>query len=337
MEKVLEVKNLSINFKTYGGEVNAVRGVSFDVNKGEILGIVGESGCGKSVTSSAIMRILPIPPTIYKAGSILFNGVDLLKMSEKDMQKVRGKDISMIFQDSMSSLNPTLKVGYQIMEGILKHQKISKSEAKKKTLEMFTLVGISNPEKRIKQYPHEFSGGMRQRVMIAMALACEPSLLIADEPTTALDVTIQAQILKLMKDIVKKRDTSVILITHDLAVIAETCKRVVVIYAGKVIEVADIKYIFNNPLHPYTRGLLSSVPSMSMDRDAVLVTIQGSPPDLFNPPKGCSFFSRCKHAMEICRDYQPEDILFDEEDGSSHYVSCWLNHPKYKEIVRGVT
>lgn len=334
MDKLLEVKDLNILFKTYAGEVNAVRGVNFHVNKGEMVGIVGESGCGKSVTSSAIMRILPQPPAIYKEGSIILNGTtDILKLSEKEMQSVRGKDISMIFQDSMTSLNPTMKVGQQIMEGIIKHQSVSSEVARVKTIEMLSLVGISNPEKRINQYPHEFSGGMRQRVMIAIALSCEPKLLIADEPTTALDVTIQAQILRLMKDIISKKDTSVILITHDLGVIAETCHRVVVMYAGKVIETADITYTFKNPLHPYTIGLLASVPSMKMDKSLKLVPIPGSPPDLFKPPVGCSFYARCTKAMKICESNCPDIIETQEPDGSYHGVACWLHHPKYKELM----
>jgi len=337
MEKLLDINDLNIVFKTYAGEINAVRGVSFHVNKGELLGVVGESGCGKSVTSSAIMRILPTPPTIYKSGSINFDGKDLLTLSEKEMQNIRGKDISMVFQDSMASLNPTMRVGSQIIEGIMRHQHVSKEEAKKIAIEMLTLVGISTPEKRIDQYPHEFSGGMRQRVMIAIALACNPKLLIADEPTTALDVTIQAQILTVIKKITKQRNTSVILITHDLGVVAETCDRVVVMYAGKVIETAFVNDIFEKPLHPYTIGLLASIPHMKMEKERTLTPIPGSPPDLFAPPSGCSFFARCNKAMKICKSYCPDLINCSQEEASSHSVACWLHHPKYKELKEETT
>lgn len=332
MEKLLDINDLNIVFKTYAGEINAVRGVSFHVNKGEILGVVGESGCGKSVTSSAIMRILPTPPTIYKSGSINFQGTNLLELSEKEMQDIRGKDISMVFQDSMASLNPTMRVGPQIMEGIIRHQSVPKEEAKKITLEMLSLVGISNPEKRINQYPHEFSGGMRQRVMIAIALACNPKLLIADEPTTALDVTIQAQILTVIKKLTKQKNTSVILITHDLGVVAETCHRVVVMYAGKVIETAKVNDIFETPLHPYTIGLLASIPHMKMEKDKTLTPIPGSPPDLFSPPAGCSFFARCNKAMKICQLHCPNLMTYKDADSSPHKVACWLHHPKYAEF-----
>jgi len=246
MEKLLEVKDLHISFKTYGGEVKAVRGVNFHVNKGEILGIVGESGCGKSVTVHSIMKLLPTPPAQIKDGSILFKGKDLVKLKERDMQKIRGNEISMIFQDPMTSLNPTMKVGQQIAEVILKHHQISKSDVRKRVIEMLEMVGIPQPEKRADQYPHEFSGGMRQRVMIAIALACKPQLLIADEPTTALDVTIQMQILNLMKELQHKMETSIILITHDLGVVAEMCDRIVVMYAGQVVETGTVEDIFNS-------------------------------------------------------------------------------------------
>lgn len=329
--KLLEIKDLKISFNTYAGEVQAVRGINFHVDKGELLGIVGESGCGKSVTSSSILRILPTPPAEYKDGSIIFEGTDLLKLTEKEMQKVRGKDISMVFQDSMSSLNPTMKVGKQIVEAIRYHNKISFKEAKKLAIEMIGHVGISNPEKRFNQYPHEFSGGMRQRAMIAMALVCNPKLLIADEPTTALDVTIQEQILTLMKGLVKKSNTSVILITHDLAVIAETCDRVVVMYAGQIIESADVEHIFDNPKHPYTEGLLTSVPSMTMEKSTELYPIPGSPPDLVAPPKGCGFYPRCEKALKICQENEPNVVEINEEDGSKHICKCWLYSKEYLE------
>ncbi len=327
--RLLEVNDLEISFNTYAGEVKAVRGINFYTNKGEILGIVGESGCGKSVTSSAIMRILPEPPAVYKNGSIKLNGTDLLQLTEKQMQSVRGKDVSMIFQDSMSSLNPTMKVGKQIVEAIVNHQDVTRQKAKEIAVEMITAVGISNPEKRFNQYPHEFSGGMRQRAMIAMALACNPKLLIADEPTTALDVTIQAQILSIMKKLIKERETSIILITHDLAVIAETCERVVVMYAGQIIEHASVNKIFKNTLHPYTSGLLSSVPSMKMDASKELNPIVGTPPDLVAPPEGCGFYPRCSKALKICECHEPPIVYIDEDDNSEHFVKCWLYHQEY--------
>lgn len=332
MDRLLEVSNLEISFNTYAGEVQAVRGINFHVDKGELLGIVGESGCGKSVTSASILQILPTPPAVYKNGSIVFEGKDLLKLTEKEMQSIRGKDISMIFQDSMSSLNPTMKIGKQIVEAIRYHNKISFEDAKKQAIEMIKSVGISNPEKRFNQYPHEFSGGMRQRAMIAMALACNPKLLIADEPTTALDVTIQAQILELMKSLVKNANASVILITHDLAVIAETCDRVVVMYAGRIIESANVEYIFKNTMHPYTEGLLDSVPSMTMEKSRELTPIVGTPPDLIAPPKGCGFYPRCNKALKICEEHEPDVHSVIEPDGSEHLCKCWLYSDEYLKL-----
>ncbi len=327
--KLLEIKDLEISFNTYAGEVKAVRGINFHVDKGELLGIVGESGCGKSVTSSSILRILPTPPAQYKNGSIVFEGTDLLSLTEKQMQSIRGKDISMVFQDSMSSLNPTMRIGKQIVEAIRYHSNISYKEAKKQAIDMISAVGISNPEKRYEQYPHEFSGGMRQRAMIAMALCCNPKLLIADEPTTALDVTIQEQILMLMKGLVKESNTSVILITHDLAVIAETCDRVVVMYAGQIIESANVEYLFKNSLHPYTIGLLESVPSMKMEKSKELTPIVGSPPDLVAPPKGCGFYPRCEKALKVCAEHEPDIKTIIEPDGSEHSCKCWLFSDEY--------
>ncbi len=330
-ELLLEVKNLEVAFKTYAGEVNAVRGVSFHLNKGEVLGIVGESGCGKSVTSSAIMRIVPEPTGVYKGGEVLFEGTDLLKLREREMCHVRGKDISMVFQDSMSSLNPTMKVGRQIAESLRIHQGMSKKEAKKIATKMLERVGISNPEKRVNQYPHEFSGGMRQRAMIAIALACKPKLLIADEPTTALDVTIQAQIIKLMNELRKEFDASIILITHDLGVVAEMCQRIVVMYAGQIIEEGSAEEIFKNPNHPYTKALLESVPTMEMSRERVLEPVQGTPPDLFAPPKGCGFYPRCKEAMKGCKTNSPDLV----EIGINHKSACFLNRlvSENKEVM----
>ncbi|RAL26991.1 ABC transporter ATP-binding protein [Thermoflavimicrobium daqui] len=322
MSKVLEVKDLQVSFKTYSGEVHAVRGVSFDLDEGETIAIVGESGCGKSVTSQTLMRLLPSPPSVIKGGEVLFDGKDLTKVSEKEMEKIRGAQIAMIFQDPMTSLNPTLKVGDQITEGLMKHHKMSKSDAKKKAVEMLKKVGIPSPEKRINQYPHQFSGGMRQRAMIAIALACAPKVLIADEPTTALDVTIQAQIIDLMKELQKDIKTSIILITHDLGVVADIAKRVVVMYAGKVVESGTLEEIFYQPKHPYTWGLLASMPRLDQTSDQELLPIPGSPPDLFKPPKGCPFAARCKHAMKICLEEMPEATKV----SSTHQVACWLEH-----------
>jgi oligopeptide transport system ATP-binding protein len=326
VEKILEVENLHISFKTYSGEVKAVRGASFDLNKGETLAIVGESGCGKSVTSQAIMKLIPTPPATYNKGKIRYQGQDVIAMDEKQMSKIRGKEVAMIFQDPMTSLNPTMTVGDQLTEGIRKHQNVSTTEAKKKALDMLKLVGIPNPESRFKQYPHQFSGGQKQRVMIAMALSCNPNLLIADEPTTALDVTIQAQIMDLMKNLQVKFGTSIILITHDLGVVAETADRVTVMYAGQVVETGTIEEIFKDPRHPYTWGLLNSMPKINQNRGEELSPIPGAPPDLSNPPKGCAFAARCKHAMKICREHDPELSTCSD----THRVFCWLEHPMAK-------
>ncbi|WP_102028045.1 ABC transporter ATP-binding protein [Salirhabdus sp. Marseille-P4669] len=326
MEKLLEVKDLAVSFNTYGGEVQAVRGVNFDLRKGETLAIVGESGSGKSVTSKTIMRLLA-EHSVIKRGEILFEGEDLTKKSEKQMQKIRGRDISMIFQDPMTSLNPTLKVGTQIMEPLIKHQKMSKAKARERAIELLDLVGIPNAELRIKQYPHQFSGGMRQRVVVAIALACNPKLLIADEPTTALDVTIQAQILELMKDIQKKMDSAIIFITHDLGVVANVADRVAVMYAGKIVEIGTVDEIFYNPKHPYTWGLLGSMPTLDSDEDE-LFAIPGTPPDMTNPPKGDAFAARNKYALEI--DTQLDPPMFKVSD--THYAATWLLHEDAPKI-----
>ena len=328
MENILEVKNLHVSFYTYAGEVKAVRGVDFVVKEGETVAIVGESGCGKSVTAKSIMKLLPSPPVKYKQGFIEFNGKNLLTASEKEMQKIRGKQISMIFQDPMTSLNPTSKIGSQITEAIMRHNRIGRKEAHDQAVNMLELVGIPQPAKRINQYPHEYSGGMRQRAMIAMALACNPRLLIADEPTTALDVTIQAQILELMKDIQQKTGTSIILITHDLGVVAEMCDRVVVMYAGQVVETGTVQKLFANPQHPYTKGLLKSIPRLDMDKQQPLSPIIGTPPDLMDPPKGCPFYARCIYAMNICQEHNPAL----EEMGSGQHAACWLHHPMAKQV-----
>ncbi|WP_047151963.1 ABC transporter ATP-binding protein [Aneurinibacillus tyrosinisolvens] len=326
MENILEVKDLHISFHTYAGEVQAVRGINFEVRKGETVGIVGESGCGKSVTAQSIMQLIPKPPAHYKQGQIVFNGQDLLKKKEKEMEKIRGNDIGMIFQDPMTSLNPTMKVGQQIAESLIKHQKLSRSEAHKRAVDALKLVGIPQPDKRANQYPHEFSGGMRQRAMIAVALACRPKLLIADEPTTALDVTIQAQILDLMRELQEKTGTSIILITHDLGVVAEMCDRVIVMYAGEVVESGTVDDIFYRPEHPYTKGLLQSVPRLDMNKNEPLKPIIGTPPDLVSPPVGCPFYARCDYAMHVCKDHKPQL----ENMGGQQFAACWLHHPMAK-------
>jgi len=336
-EKLLEVRNVKTSFFTHVGEVQAVRGVDFTLNKGEAIGIVGESGSGKSVTSLSIMRLLQYPGKI-KDGEIIFKGEDLLKKSEKEMMAIRGNEIAMIFQDPMTSLNPVYTVGNQIMEAIMKHQKLSKAEAKKKAIEMLKLVVIPSPERRVDNYPHEFSGGMRQRAMIAIALSCEPDLLIADEPTTALDVTIQAQILQLMKDLKERINTAIILITHDLGVVADVCQRIIVMYGGLVMEEGTTEDIFYNPKHPYTMGLLKSIPRMDSKEKKRLVPIEGTPPDLLNPPKGCPFKDRCPYAMRICAEKRPP--YFNISEG--HRAMCWLQHedaPRVKVdtgVQRGV-
>lgn len=322
-EKLLEVKNVKTSFFTHLGEVQAVRGVSFDLNKGEAIGIVGESGSGKSVTSMSVMRLLQYPGKI-KSGDVVFKGENLVDKSDKEMMSIRGNEIAMIFQDPMTSLNPVFKIGDQIMEAIIRHQGVSKSEAREKAIEMLKLVGIPSPEERVDNYPHEFSGGMRQRAMIAIALSCEPDLLIADEPTTALDVTIQAQILELMKELKEKINTSIILITHDLGVVADVCSRIVVMYGGLVMEEGTAEEVFYNPKHPYTMGLLKSIPRLDLDEKKKLIPIPGSPPDLIKPPEGCPFASRCPYAMEICLKEAPEYTYVDEK----HRAMCWLLHDK---------
>ncbi|MBC8589013.1 ABC transporter ATP-binding protein [Paratissierella segnis] len=331
MEKILEVKDLAVSFKTFFGEVEAVRGISFDVHRKETIAIVGESGCGKSVTANSIMQLLPMPPAFFKGGQILFNGEDIVQKSEKEMQHIRGNQIAMVFQDPMTSLNPTMKIGKQIVEGLMKHQKLSQSDARNKAIEMLNLVAVPQPEKRIDQYPHEFSGGMRQRVMIALAMVSNPQLLIADEPTTALDVTVQAQILELMKNIQDKMDMSIILITHDLGIVADMSDKVIVMYAGQIMEQGQTDEIFKSPSHPYTKKLLASVPRLDMNRSESLHSIEGTPPDLYIPPKGCPFYDRCEDAMKICKDYMP-DI---DNHTNTHYSRCWLNHPMAKSKAEG--
>jgi oligopeptide transport system ATP-binding protein len=319
---VLSVKDLSISFDTYAGEVQAVRGVSFELRPRETLAIVGESGSGKSVTAKSLMRLLPEANSKIKGGEAIFEGRDLLKLSEKQMQKVRGPKIAMVFQDPMTSLDPTMKIGRQITESLKKHLGMSGRRANERAVELLNLVGIPNAEERLKQYPHQFSGGMRQRVVIAIALSCDPDVLIADEPTTALDVTIQAQILELLGDLQEKLGMSIILITHDLGVVAKVAHRVAVMYAGKIIETGTVHEVFYNPQMPYTWGLLSSIPLPTADRQEELIPIPGSPPNMLNPPKGCPFTPRCPYAMRVCTEEMPGYTAFSSE----HKAACWLHH-----------
>lgn len=328
LENVLDINDLHVTFSTYGGTIKAVRGVSFRIHKGETLTLVGESGCGKSVTANAIMRLIPDPPGKIARGKIMFNGMDLARRTEREMRRIRGVDISMIFQDPMTALNPTLSIGTQLLEGIKHHRNLSTKQAKQKALEMMHLVGIPNPDERLKHYPHQFSGGMRQRIVIAMALICEPQLLIADEPTTALDVTIQAQILDLFAHIQKETGVAIILITHDLGVVAQIADRIAVMYAGKIIETGTKRDIFYRAEHPYTKGLLHSVPRLDR-KEEQLIPIDGTPPDLFAPPQGCPFTARCPFAMEVCDKLYPVHTRL----SATHRVDCWLQDERAKQLL----
>ena len=320
MEKILQVDNLQTSFLTSSGEVKAVRGVSFSVRKGESVGIVGESGSGKSVTSLSVMQLLAGTGRIV-SGSVKLNGRELVGLSQKEMRSIRGKEVAMIFQDPMTSLNPLIPVGQQVGEMLWEHDKtLSGEERQKKVTELFRMVRIPEPEKRLKSYPHEFSGGMRQRVMIAMALACKPDLLIADEPTTALDVSIQDQILKLMRSIQREMGMSIMFITHDLGVVAELCSRVLVMYGGLIMEEANILDVFEHPMHPYTMGLIASIPDINQDKNKKLRPIMGSPPDMIHPPAGCPFAPRCPYACRICLSEVPPVFQVSEE----HNSRCWL-------------
>lgn len=318
-EMLLEVDHLCVSFQTQGGEVKAVRGTGFSIRKGETLALVGESGCGKSVTSLAVMGLLPQPAASITDGTIRFKGRDMIHMKAKERRRIQGTDLAMIFQDPMTALNPTLTIGSQLTEGLVHQKNMSRSEAREKVLDVLALVGIPNPKERLKQYPHQFSGGMRQRIVIAMALVCEPDLIIADEPTTALDVTIQAQILELFEQIQKKTGVAIIIITHDLGVVAKMADRIAVMYAGKIVEMGNKRDIFYRPHHPYTQALLQSVIRLDLPSDT-LRPIEGTPPDLFSPPPGCAFSERCHYAMEVCERVQPQTMTHD----SHHRVACWL-------------
>jgi oligopeptide/dipeptide ABC transporter ATP-binding protein len=321
---ILEVKNLKTYFKTDAGVVKAVDGVNFSLKRGETLGVVGESGSGKSVTNLSVMKLIPEPPGKIVDGEVLLHGQNILELNNKELSKIRGNKISMIFQDPMTSLNPFLKISTQMIETIILHQGMNKADAKERAIEMLRLVGIPAPEKRVDAYPHQFSGGMRQRVMIAMALSCNPEVLIADEPTTALDVTIQAQILELINDLSEKLGTAVIMITHDLGVVAGMCDKVCVMYAGRVVEKATTEELFNDPKHPYTVGLIKSIPRLDQGRDEALYSIEGQPPRVIDLPDCCPFHPRCDKATEKCKThYPPETIL-----GEDRFVRCWLYEEK---------
>lgn len=332
MDKVLEVENLSVSFHTYAGEVKAVRDVSFELHKGETLAFVGESGCGKTVTAKAILKLLKPPFAEIKPESkILCNGKNVLDLNKKELCDFRGNDVSMIFQDPMTSLNPTITVGKQIMESLKIHKNLKGKEARDAAIEMLRLVKIPSPEKRIDSYPHEMSGGMRQRVMIAMALACSPNILIADEPTTALDVTIQAQIMELMRELKEKMNTAIILVTHDLGVVANFADRIQVMYAGQIVERGTVREIFYESKHPYTWALLSSVPKLAKEHKQELYALKGTPPDLILPLNHCPFAARCEFCMPICKERMPRESTL----SNTHKVSCWLQHegaPKVKSF-----
>ncbi|MBV1875998.1 MAG: ABC transporter ATP-binding protein [Pseudomonadales bacterium] len=321
---ILQVKNLHVEFATYGGIVQAVRGVNFDIHQGETLAIVGESGCGKSVSVQAIMGLIPIPPGNITQGAALLNGKNILGLPSREANKFRGVEIAMIFQDPMTSLNPTMTIGNQISETLMVHRGLTHKQALKKAIQLLDQTHIPEAAKRARQYPFEFSGGMLQRAMIAQSLACNPTILIADEPTTALDVTIQAQILALMKELQRTENMSIILITHDLAVVAKMADRVAVMYAGKIVETGKVNDIFYRSSHPYTLGLKNAMPSNQQQKKKQLTPIEGSPPDLFSPPPGCGYFSRCPYSMRICESKPPPDNIVNTT--SNQQASCWLQH-----------
>ena len=332
-EPILSVEDLQVSFKTDDGLVRAVRGVSFDVRPGETIGLVGESGSGKSVTNLALMGLIPKPPGNIDGGRAMYRGKDLLTMNDSELQQMRGNQVAMIFQDPMTALNPLMTVEQQMIEITRLHMGLSKKDARDRAAEMLEMVGISSPAKRLRDYPHQFSGGMRQRVMIAMALSCEPDILIADEPTTALDVTIQAQILDLLADLQERKGTSIILITHDLGVVAGVCHRVMVMYAGRVVEKATVDQLFESPQHPYTIGLLESLPRFDAEKTELLQAIPGQPPDLAHIPDGCSFRPRCPFAIEQCEKQDPPLKSLDDDRLAACLVDVQTAERKPVEVV----
>ena len=328
-ERLLEVNDLAVSFFTYAGEVQAVRGISWHLDKNETIALVGESGCGKSVTIQTVMGLLQSPGRVI-GGSVRFEGRDMLALNAKELGQIQGNRMSMIFQDPLSYLNPTMRVGEQIAESYRLHHKVSRAEAEAKVLDMMRLISFPEPERNMRAYPHQLSGGMRQRIMVAMALICNPQVLFADEPTTALDVTIQAQIIELMNSLKEKLNTAIVLITHDLGVVANMAQRIYVMYAGKIVERGSAKDIFYRPKHPYTWGLLASVPRLDAEQDRDFRYIPGTPPDLLNPPKGCPFAARCRYACRACVTDMPEETAFDTQD---HRASCWLYHPGAEALL----
>ena len=327
---ILEINNLNVSYHTYAGEVKAVRGVSFSIEKGEALAIVGESGCGKSVTAKAIMGLIKEPQGEIKEHSkILYHGNNILNYSEREWQEYKGGECAIIFQDALVALNPTMRIGKQIMENLILHKHMDRKKAEKQSIEMLRKVGIPEPEKRAKQYPHQFSGGMRQRVMIAIAFACDPKILICDEPTTSLDVTIQSQILELIKGLQREHKTTVIMITHDLGVVAKIAQQIAIMYSGVIVEQGNSRDIFYYPRHPYTWALLESVPRPHSKNKQILTSIPGIPPDLLNPPTGCPFSTRCKYCMQICKEKMPNYTKIEK----GHIASCWLHHPLAPKIT----
>lgn len=331
---LLSVKDLEVSFFTYAGEVQAVRGVSWYLDSHETIAIVGESGCGKTVSIQTVMGLLQKPAGKVKKGTVTFDDIDMLSLSSSELRELQGNRMSMIFQDPLSYLNPTMRVGEQIAESYILHHKTNREEAGKRVLDMMHLVSFPEPERNMRSYPHQLSGGMRQRIMVAMALICDPKILFADEPTTALDVTIQAQIIDLMNSLKERLDTSIVLITHDLGVVANMAQRIYVMYAGKIIEHGDARAVFYSPKHPYTWGLLCSVPRLDVEQKGNLQFIPGTPPDLIKPPAGCPFTARCKYAMNICAKEMPPQFDFEEKE---HQAACWLHHPeaglKYASII----
>ncbi len=336
-DNLLDVRNLAVEFDTYGGVVKAVRGVDFSVGTGETLAIVGESGCGKSVTVQSVMGLIPMPPGRITSGRATLRGVDILGHKTIDGRDIRGREIGMIFQDPMTSLNPTMSIGAQIAEPLIVHRGYSSRQALARAVELLEMSRIPEAAKRAKQYPFEFSGGMLQRAMIAMAIACEPAILIADEPTTALDVTIQAQILDLMKDLQRQNGMAIVLITHDLGVVARMADEVAVMYAGQIVERGTVDDVFYRSAHPYTLGLKAAMPTNDPSRPHRLTPIDGSPPDLFHPPDGCGYFARCPYAMKVCEHNDPDDFRFgDTASGGVHSARCWQHHESAPERVAGL-